>query len=162
MQMQWWLANIKLRHSVYRGEVDSKTCFLKTEGSECAFYKLLGAILRLFSRLSKLFIALLSRKRAAKRRHRDSRFKQSFAFRSLCFRRCCLYAANSGTEQLAVHVYHATLLPQRSNKLRSFSSFAANNNSRSYSAVFQEITSAVINHCKSNSSPTAKPGTVKN
>ena len=59
----------------------------------------------------------------------------SFAFRSLCFRRCCLYAANSGTEQLAVHVYRATLFPQRSNKLRSFSSFAANNNSRSYSAV---------------------------
>ena len=110
-----------------------------TEGSECAFYKLLGAILRLFSRLSKFFIALLSRKRAAKRRHRDSRFKQSFAFRSLCFRRCCLYAAKSGTEQLAVRVYRATLLPLRSNKLRSFSSFAANNNSRSYSAVFRRL-----------------------
>ena len=74
-----------------------------------------------------------------KRRHRDSRFKQSFAFRSLCFRRCCLYAANSGTEQLAVRVYRTTLLSQRSNKLRSFSSFAANNNSRSYSAVFRRL-----------------------
>ena len=114
--------------------MDSKTCFLKTEGSECALYKSLGVILRLFSRLSKLFIALLSRKRAAKlrvservkaclhtkrtkqfraakRRHRDSRFKQSFAFRSLCFRRCCLYAANSGTGQLAVHVSHTTQFP---------------------------------------------------
>ena len=95
--------------------------------------------MQLFSRLSKFFIALLSRKRAAKRRHRDSRFKQSFAFRSLCFRRCCLYAANSGTGQLAVRVYRATLLSQRSNMLRSFSSFAANNNSRSYSAVFRRL-----------------------
>ena len=74
-----------------------------------------------------------------KRRHRDSRFKQSFAFRSLYFRRCCLYAANSGTEQLAVHVYRTTMLSLRSNKLRSFSSFAANNNSRSYSAVFRRL-----------------------
>ena len=46
-----------------------------------------------------------------KRRHRDSRFKQSFAFRSLCFRRCCLYAANSGTGQLAAHVFHTTQFP---------------------------------------------------
>ena len=99
--------------------------------------------------------------RAAKRRHRDSRFKQSFAFRSLCFRRCCHYAANSGTGQLAVHVSHTTLLSPAlkhslcatsaalgimqinllsalvcTSFLRSFSSFAANNNSRSYSAVF--------------------------
>ena len=39
-----------------RGEVDSKTCFLKTEGSECAFYKLLGAILRLFSQLIEFLL----------------------------------------------------------------------------------------------------------
>ena len=32
-------------------------------------------------------------------------------FNGAGFRRCCLYAANSGTEQLAVHVYRATLLP---------------------------------------------------
>ena len=105
-------------------------------GKMCDFYKVLGVILRVFYHLSDFFIALLSRKRAAKRRHRDSRFKQSFAFRSLCFRRCCLYAANSGTGQLAVRVSHATLLSLRSNIPRSFSSFAANNNSRSYSAVF--------------------------
>ena len=46
-----------------------------------------------------------------KRRHRDSRVKQSCAFRSLCFRRCCLYAAKSGTEQLAAHVHPTILFP---------------------------------------------------
>ena len=95
--------------------------------------------MRLFSHLSEfLLCSFVTRKnQSAGTEIRDS--NKALRTRSLCFRRCCLYAANSGTEQLAVHVSHATLLPQRSNILRSFSSFAANNNSRSYSAVFRGL-----------------------
>ena len=74
------------------------------------FYKLLGVILRLFSQLSDFFIALLSLKRAKTpgTEIRDS--NKALRKRSLYFRRCCLYAAKSGTEQLAAHVSRATLL----------------------------------------------------
>ena len=118
--------------------------------------------MRLFSRLSKFFIALLSRKRAAKLRVSErvkaclhtkrtkavSRSKtpaQRFAIQTKLCVPVALFSPllslrgkfGNGATRCPCTPCDAAL--QRSNMLRSFSSFAANNNSRSYSAVFRGL-----------------------
>ena len=74
-------------------------------------YEFLGVILRLFSQLSEfLLCSFVTRKnQSAGTEIRDS--NKALRTRSLYFRRCCLYAANSGTEQLAARAHLATLFP---------------------------------------------------
>ena len=87
-----------------------------------------GVILQLFSRLSKFFIALLSRKRAAKLRVSELSHAHLHEL-SLC-------ATSAALGIMQINLLSALVC---TSFLRSFSSFAANNNSRSYSAVFRRL-----------------------
>ena len=119
------------------------------------FYKLLGVILLLFSQLSILFVLLSVQKEAKSS-------AQRFTIQTkLCVPVALFSPLLSLRGKFGNGATRCTRLPcnaalQRSNMLRSFSSFAANNNSRSYSAVFRRLLLQWKTNSKSNSSLKAK------